>query len=574
MFDNKRRSLKIEQEPSYVTNPVKPMSRLVAATNLIKFYFDRGLLSEARRVFDDLADKDVVAWTAMISGYASNARPDDAWSTFCAIGAAGVNPNAFTVSSILTACKTMEFYSCTCSVHAVAVRRGVEGQLPVENALMDAYSCSTGGMDNALQVFAGISERNAWSWTTIIAAYVRLGDGDAAVRMCRAMFQDGIEVNPYTLSISIRACTAFESLVLGRQIHSAVVKSGHGSNLPVSNSIIYMYSRCMSLSEAWKYFYEMPQKDLITWNAMIAGLDHSGSIDACRLLLHMFKQSAQPNLFTFCSIISSCANLAILGFGLQIHGVVLQRGFRDNQRIANALVDMYAKCGSINDSQKVFNEMCQRDLVSWTSMVIGYGVNGYGKEAIDVFNKMIRCGIQPDLILLIGILSACSHAGLIDEGLNIFTLMESKFGIKPNRDTYGCVVDLLGRHGKLSEAYDLIEMMPFEPDESIWGALLGACKVHRNVDIGRLVAKKMLNLKPGAKTYVILSNIYAAHSKWAVFAKMRKQMRGVSSKKEVHETSWLLPVKKFRLRSFRNSYWKFVKVLNNAMYINQQVQVA
>ncbi|KAG0473299.1 hypothetical protein HPP92_015156 [Vanilla planifolia] len=536
MFDNKRRSLK-------VTNPVKPMSRLVAATNLIKFYFDRGLLSEARRVFDDLAGKDVVAWTAMISGYASNARPDDAWSTFCAIGAAGVNPNAFTVSSILTACKTMEFYSCTCSVHAVAVRRGVEGQLPVENALMDAYFCSTGGMDNALQVFAGISERNAWSWTTIIAAYVRLGDGDAAVRMCRAMFQDGIEVNPYTLSISIRACTAFESLVLGRQIHSAVVKSGHGSNIPVSNSIIYMYSRCMSLSEAWKYFYEMPQKDLITWNAMIAG------------------------------IISSCANLAILGFGLQIHGVVLQRGFRDNQRIANALVDMYAKCGSINDSQKVFNEMCQRDLVSWTSMVIGYGVNGYGKEAIDVFNKMIRCGIQPDLILLIGILR-CSHAGLIDEGLNIFTLMESKFGIKPNRDTYGCVVDLLGRHGKLSEAYDLIEMMPFEPDESIWGALLGACKVHRNVDIGRLVAKKMLNLKPGAKTYVILSNIYAAHSKWAVFAKMRKQMRGVSSKKEVHETSWLLPVKKFRLRNFRNSYWKFVKVLNNAMYINQQVQVA
>ncbi|KAH0465397.1 hypothetical protein IEQ34_005500 [Dendrobium chrysotoxum] len=516
-----------------------PMSPLAAATNLIKSYCDSGRLSDARRVFDELPERDVVAWTAMICGYASNARPEDAWGTFRAMATAGVDANAFTLSSILTACRVMEFAEFTASVHAIAVRRGIIGQMHVDNALVDAYSAFPCGIDDAFKVFDGISQRSPVSWTTIIAAYVRHGNGGAAVQMCSQMLKEGVELNPFTLSITVRASAAVESLIFGRQIHAATVKIGHGSNLHVSNAITDMYSRCMSFPEARQYFSEMPQKDLITWNTMIAGLDRAGSLDSCRLLLNMFSQSVQPNFFTFTTIISSCAKLSKLSFGQQIHCVVVHRGFGENQQIANALVDMYAKCGSIADSQKVFNKMCYRDLVSWSSMIIGYGVHGYGKEAVELFNEMVSYGIQPDSILFMGVINACSHAGMVEEGLKFFNLMESIYGVQPDKEVYGCMIDLLGRSGRLGEASELIEKMPFEPDESLWGALLGACKMHGNAKLGRLAAQKILNLKPkGAKTYVILSNIYAAASEWASFAEIRKLMRGVGGKKEVG-MSWI-----------------------------------
>ncbi|XP_020582073.1 LOW QUALITY PROTEIN: putative pentatricopeptide repeat-containing protein At1g56570 [Phalaenopsis equestris] len=523
--------------PFHQLHQLSPLSPLAASTNLIKTYCNSGRLSDARQVFDEMPDRDVVSWTAMICG--PTARPKYAWASFRSMASAGVNPNPFTLSSILTACKAMELAGVTAAVHALVIRRGIEGQMHVDNAMVDAYSACPGGIADARQVFDGISQRSPVSWTTIIAAYVRWGNGAAAVQMCHRMFQEGAELTPFTLSITARASAAVGSLMLGKQIHAATFKMGHNINLHISNAITDMYLRCMSFSDAKQYFLEMSQKDLITWNTMIAGLSCADSIDTFRLLLNMFSQSIQPNPFTFTSIISSCAKLSVLSFGQQVHSSVLQRGFGQNQQIANALIDMYAKCGSIADSQKVFHNICYRDLVSWTSMIIGYGVHGYGKEAIELFNEMMICGIQPDSILFMGVISACSHAGLVEEGLNFFNLMERMYGVHPDKEVYGCVIDLLGRSGRLTEASELIAKMPFEPDESLWGALLGACKMHSNVNLGSIVARKILNLKPkGAKTYVIVSNIYAAMNEWASFAEMRKLMRGVGGKKEVG-ISWI-----------------------------------
>ncbi|KAK8935852.1 putative pentatricopeptide repeat-containing protein [Platanthera zijinensis] len=527
--------LALRQKPSLI----RPISPLAAATDLIKSHFDSGRLSDARRVFDELPDRDVVAWTAMVSGYASNARPEDAWGAFRAMASAGVSPNAFTVSSILSACRSGKFTEGTAAVHALSIRLGVKGQTHVDNAMIYAYSESHCGMLDALQVFDEITQRSAVSWTTIVAAYVRRGDGGAAAQMCRRMFQEGVELNPFTLSIAIRASAAAENLALGRQIHAAASKTGHAINLPVSNSIVDMYSRCASLSEARQHFGEMPQKDLITWNTMIAALDRAGSVESCRLLLDMLSQSIQPNCFTFTSIISSCAKLSCLIFGQQVHGAALRRGFGENHHISNVLIDMYAKCGAIADSRRVFDETCGRSLVSWTSMIIGYGVHGFGEEAIKLFNEMIGYGIQPDAIVFMGVISACSHAGLVEEGLEFFNSMESRYGVSPDAKFYGCVVDLLGRSGRLREAAELIEAMPFEPDESVFGALLGACKMHKKVELGVAAGRKMLNLRPeGAKTYVILSNIYAAGSEWDWFSEVMKMMRGMGWKKDVG-MSWI-----------------------------------
>ncbi|PKA54689.1 Putative pentatricopeptide repeat-containing protein [Apostasia shenzhenica] len=514
---------------AHFAGPPPPISPLAAATSLIKSYFDRGLLSDARRVFDEMPERDVVTWTAMIYGYASNSHHHDAWSAFRAMAAAGFSPNEFTLSSVLTACRAMEFAAV---VHAVAFRRGVEGSSYVGNALLSAYA-ACGGIGDALKLFDEIPQRSDAMWTTIIAAYVQWGDAHAAVNMCCRMFQEFTELNPFTLSISLRASSAAGSLTLGKQIHGIAVKTGHTSDLPVSNAIIDLYSRCNSLLESRQYFNEMPQKNLITWNTMISALDRFGSIEACHLLVDMYLQSFKPNCFTFTSVISTCANLSILSLGLQVHAALLQRGFGTNQQMANALVNMYAKCGNIADSQKIFDEMSDRDLLSWTSLINGYGVNGFAKVAIELFEEMIRSGIKPDSVAFLALISACSHAGLIEEGVNLFSLMEIKHGVRPDIEVYGCIIDLLGRRRRLREAYELIEMMPIEADESTWGALLGACHIHGEVELGRLAAEKIMKMKPnGGKTYVILSNIYAARSELTDSAEMRKMMRDAGRIKE------------------------------------------
>lgn len=350
--------------------------------------------------------------------------------------------------------------------------------------------------------------------------------------------QEDLTLSPFTCSIAIRACASFGSLILGKQFHAVTYKYGFEDNLPVSNSIVDMYCRCMGLSEAKQYFNEMRQRDLITWNTMIAGLETFGSYESLKLFSQMVLLDVCPNCFTFTSVIAACANFAILNCGQQVHGVIIRRGFGRNLPLANALVDMYAKCGSIVDSRRTFDEMKRRDLVSWTSMMMGYGNHGYGREAVELFDEMVASGIRLDHVVFIGVLSACSHAGLVDEGLKHFNSMKA-YNVSPSLEIYGCIVDLLGRAGRVNDAYEVIEKMPFEADESIWGALLGSCKVHRNTNLGKLAAKKILNLRPDwAETYVILSNIYAADRKWGEFAATRKMMKGVGCKKEAGR-SWI-----------------------------------
>lgn len=308
------------------------------------------------------------------------------------------------------------------------------------------------------------------------------------------------------------------------------------------NSILDMYCRCSYLCEADRCFHGMMEKDLTTWNTLIAGYEKFDPIASLYIFMQMVSQGFSPNCFTFTSIIAATANLAVLGCGRQVHGGILRRGLERNLPLANSLLDMYAKCGSIADSHRIFSEMTSRDLVSWTSMMIGYGSHGYGKEAVELFDEMVISGIRPDLVAFIAVLGACSHAGLVDEGLRYFTLMTGDYKIRPNQDIYGCVVDLLGRSGRVKKAYDLIESMPFKPDESVWGAFLGACKAHGLLDLGKLGAKKVLELRPNMSgIYVLLSNIYAAEGKWGDSAKMRKLMRGMArlgNKKEPGR-SWI-----------------------------------
>lgn len=517
-----------QPSPSY-----SPKNPSVLATNLIKSYFDRGSVKEARKLFDEMPERDVVTWTAMIAGYTSCNYESVAWVMFNEMLKEGVKPNAFTVSSVLKSCKGMKCFSCGASVHGLAIKHGLVGSIYVDNALMDVYATCCSTMDEACLVFRDVNPKTGVSWTTLIAGYTHRGDGYGGLRAFQQMLSEEAEQSAFSFSIAVKACAFTGARFHGAQLHAVIVKYGLDPSLPVMNSIIDMYCWCQCLSEASQCFNEMPQKDLITWNTLIAGYKRSNSTTCLSVFTSMESQGFTPNCFTFTSVIAACADISLLTCGQQIHAKILLRGLNRNMALANSLIDMYAKCGSISDSRKIFESLSLKDLVSWTSMMIAYGVHGYGEEAVKLYNEMIRSGICPDRVVFMAVLSACSHAGLVNEGLGYFNSMLTEYNIMPDQDIYGCVVDLLGRAGKVEAAYELIKNMPLDPNDSVWGALLGSCKAHKLPELGKLAAQFMLEARPDmARTYLMLSNLYASEGEWRDFARMRKLMKGLGSRKE------------------------------------------
>jgi pentatricopeptide repeat protein len=350
------------------------------------------------------------------------------------------------------------------------------------------------------------------------------------------MVQVGVELSPFTCSIALHACVSIANLRIGQQLHLLSLKKALSANLAVANALIHVYCNCAHLLDARRIFDEIPEKNSVTWNTLIAGYSQCNPLMALQLFRDM---NLQQNCFTLTSITSSCAGLAALGLGKQVHGAVLRRNYGEDLQLSNALVDMYSKCGSIADAKRMFNRMGCKDKLSWTAMICGYGMNGYANEAIQLFSSMIHAGVCPDHVVFLALISACSHAGLVDEGWNFFRSMTTEYKIQPKKEVYGCVINLLARAGRLREAFDLINRMPFAPDESIWGALLGACKMHKNVELGRLVARRIIEVNPdGAKTYILLANIYAAGNKWGEYAVTRRLLRGIGNRKEAG-MSWI-----------------------------------
>ncbi|KAF0916917.1 hypothetical protein E2562_015091 [Oryza meyeriana var. granulata] len=414
------------------------------ATTLIKSLCACGALRHARALFDEMPDRDAVAWTAMLSGYSSNGRRREALDVFRRMFAAGVAPNEYTLSSVLTACRGAGALAAAATpLHAVAVRRGVDRMPYVVNALIDAYASLAEGVEDARRLFDALgSGRTAASWTSMIAGYARWGQERTGLWLFQTMVKDGVELSPFACSIALHACASVIDLCLGQQIHLHCIRKALDANLAVVNSLINMYCTCARILDARRLFDETPERNLITWNTMIAGYSQCNPLMALQLLLDM---NDEPNCFTLTSITSACADLAALRCGKQVHGAVLRRSYSDNLQMCNALVDMYSKCGSIANAKKLFDRMGCKDKFSWTSMIAGYGMNGYGNDAVQLFSSMIHAGVHPDHVVFLSLISSCSHAGLVDEGWNFFRSMVDEYNLQPNKEVYGSVVNLLGR---------------------------------------------------------------------------------------------------------------------------------
>ncbi|KAL5990551.1 hypothetical protein ACLOJK_011453 [Asimina triloba] len=613
-------------------------------SSLINMYAKCCIIDYARKVFDALEEKNIVLWNAMLGGYVQNGHADDVMALFFDMMGEGVPSDEFTFVGVLTACASLENLKMGCQLHSSIIKRNLEESLFIGNALVDMYAKS-GDLSYARKQFELIQERDNISWNAILVGYVHGEEEIEALVLFYRMFVDGITPDGTSLATILSACANIQALQQGQQFHCVCVKYGLESNIFVGSSIIDMYAKCGAVGAASNVFFHMPEKSVVSWNALIAGYIHNNkeeealalfchmqaeglrpsqftfasilpalsgphrlnmgkqvhcytlksaffscdvfvgisllgmylkslssddanklfwempnnnstiswtaiisghaqnnfSEEALQLFWEMRSYGAKPDQATFVSILKACANLASLRDGKEVHSLIIQTGLGSDEHTGIALIDMYAKCGDVRSSLQVFNEMeSKQDVTSWNSMIVGFAKNGYAEDALQLFDQMQQEHMKLDDITFLGILSACSHAGLVPEGRALFRSMQEDYGIQPRADHFACMIDILGRGGYLQEAEDLIDSLPFKPDAVIWATLLAACRMHRDNIRGQRAAEKLIELEPqNSSPYVLLSNIYAASGNWDGANRVRKEMRDGGVRK-LPGCSWIV----------------------------------
>eukprot|EP00253_Pinus_taeda_P008201 PITA_08201 len=497
---------------------------------LVDTYNKCGYIEEAQRLFDRIPEKNLVLWTTMIAGYVQNGFCKSGLELFHKMQQLGLKPNHYTFASVLRAYGSMSAMKEGKIVHACIIRNGFESDTVVGSALIDMYA-KCGSVKEACKWFEKMPAQNVISWTAMITGYVQNGHGEEALQLFKQMLQVGVKPNEFTLAGFLSACANLVVLEEGKGAHAHIIKVGLESNASVSSATVDMYVKCGDIKNARKVFDQTLERDVVSWTTMVSGYAQKGySEDALKLFCQMQEAGVDSNQYTFSSILKASSSLVSLDRGKQIHAQILKHGLNSDISVGSSLVDMYAKCGSIEDARCVFDKMPEQAIVSWNAMITGYAQHGHGIEALQLFEKMQSIGMQPDHITFVSVLSACSHVGMVNEGRRFFNSISRDYGIEPTVEHYSCMVDLLGRAGCLDEAMDFINKMSFEPDALVWGTLLGACRIYNNAELGKRVAENIFELEPQASaTYVLLSNIYAAAGRWDDVAKIRTTMleRGI-----------------------------------------------
>ncbi|CAM6129995.1 unnamed protein product [Calypogeia fissa] len=506
--------------------------RYVART-LLNVYIKCGALVEARRVFDQLGKKSVVEWTNLITGYAKSAHAESALELFNQMRQEAVEPNEITYLSILKACAGPLALKWGKEIHECIRHAGFESDVRVGTALLKMYA-NCGCIMEARQVFENLANRDVITWTEMIGGLARHGCGQEAYRLFCQMRREGVEPNAFTYASILNASASAAALEWVKEVHGHARKAGLESDMRVGTALVHIYVESGTIDDAREVFDRMERRDVVTWTTMIGGLaQHGCGHEAYRLFCQMRREGVEPDAFTYTSILNAFASAGALEWVKEVHCHASKAGLESDLRVGNALVHMYAKSGSLDDARQVFVRMTKRDLVTWTKMIGGLAEHGCGHEALDLFRKMNEDGVKPDGTSFVAVLSACCHAGLLDDGRRLFSAMTQEYGIEPTVVHYTCMVDLLGRAGHLEEAMLFISDMPVETDGVTWSALLGACRTHSNVELGELAAKELFKLEPkDSSAYVLLSNIYAAAGKWDKVSAVRAMMDKIGVRKE------------------------------------------
>ncbi|BAT87325.1 hypothetical protein VIGAN_05068200 [Vigna angularis var. angularis] len=433
---------------------------------------------------------------------------------------------------LLTKCIAL-LQSCASSkhklrqIHAFSIRHGVSLHNPdmAKHLIFTIVSLSA-PMSYAYNVFTTIHNPNVFTWNTMIRGYAESQNPSPALHLYRQMIVSCVEPDTHTYPFLLKAISKSLNVREGEAIHSVTIRNGFQSLLFVQNSLLHIYAACGCTESAYKVFELMKERDLVAWNSVINGFALNGRPnEALTLFREMSVEGLEPDGFTVVSLLSACAELGALELGRRVHVYLLKVGLKENSYVTNSLLDLYAKCGTIREAQQVFSEMSERNAVSWTSLIVGLAVNGFGEEALELFKEMEGQGLVPTEITFVGVLYACSHCGMLDEGFNYFRRMKEEYGIMPRIEHYGCVVDLLSRAGLVKQAYEYIQNMPVQPNAVIWRTLLAACTKHGYLDLGEIARSHILKLEPKhSGDYVLLSNLYASERRWTDVQVVRRSM--------------------------------------------------
>ncbi|XP_011629091.1 pentatricopeptide repeat-containing protein At4g39530 [Amborella trichopoda] len=606
-------------------------------SGLIDNYSKAGELGLAEKCFEEFLAFDSVVWATMIAGYVRNGHSTNAVKLFEEMHSLGMVVTQFSLTSVLSTIVEMDENIKGQQIHCLGIKLGLlYGFSSVCNSLLSMY-CRCGFKTEAVDVFEEMEQPDIVSWTALLGAY----DGEQCIKVFKNLCRSKMEMNEYTMINALSAIGSSKLLLEGKQLHSLCLKAGFGSFVCVANALVSMYSGCMRIDDSRKAFDETDERDVISWNAMLAGYAENGysdlafttfswmnwvsvkptkatffsllegiaglheavktvqihthmiklgflldnSIatclitvygkcslveksrqvfyeiamkettsmnalvaafvqascfaDALKLFQEMRNSLIAINQTTYSIVVKASTALTALDQGKQIHSLVLKSGFENDKFVGSSIIDMYCKCGSINDAAKAFEKLAKSNVASWNAMITGYAQHGCYNEALWLFERMSGEGMDPDQITFLGVLYACCHRGQVAMANYYLNSMLECCNVVPCLEHYACVIDLLGRHGKLNAVKDCIEHMPLKPDARIWQMFLSACTIHGNLELGKVAARELILSQPeNDAAYVLLSNLYASAGMWDDVRKMRKLMREKAVRKDP-SYSWI-----------------------------------
>ncbi|KAL3818818.1 hypothetical protein ACJIZ3_004723 [Penstemon smallii] len=504
------------------------ISDIYVQTALIDMYVKCGRMEYAHYLFDGMSERDVASWNTIIMGFAQLGFFDRVSSLFNRLRVEEITPDAVTLLGLTHLVSGMKDVRLLSGVHCFGFKSGFGDDVSVSNTWISSYA-KCGDLCSAEMVFCSVPSDSLTvvSWNAMISGCACDEESMKAVGVYKRMLW--YEYKP-DLSTILNLLSSFAQpnfLHYGTLIHAHGVKLGCDSGITLLNTLISMYSKCGDINSARYIFDCMKERTCVTWTVMIGGYSERGDLDEALSLFHAMEATGEiTDLVTVIHMLAACGKVGALETGKWIDNYTISSGLKSNLTVCNALLDMYMKCGSLRDAQELFLNMKQKTVVSWTTMIAGFALNGKCQESSDCFNQMLKKGLEPNRITFVAVLQACTHGGYLDRGKEIFRMMTQVFRINPGLDHYACMTDLLGRQGKLKEALKFILDMPVKPDAGIWGALLGACKIHKNLEIGEYAASRLFQLEPfSAAPYVEMANIYASVKEWEGVASMRMEMK-------------------------------------------------
>lgn len=501
---------------------------------LVRMYSECDSFNDALKVFKRIRDPDLVTWTTMISGLSQQGQKLKAIKLFHSMSCSGLRPNEFSLSAIATAAPVLGDQWYCKSIHACVFKLGYECEISVSNALIDMYM-EIGSVHDGYQVFSVMDETDLVSWNTLISGLHGNQTSDLGPSIFKKMLAESVQPDNSTFLSILKACASLANIDFGKQVHAHIIKGDLGVDDFLGTKLLDMYAKCGCLENVQILFNRMTERDTVTWTVLIslyAQTEHHGE-KVMQYFNQMQREGVKANEFTLASCLKGCSVMANLGNGQQLHSWLIKSGHFSDLHAASALIDMYGKCGCVDDAETIFMSMEIVDTVMWNTMIHVYSQHGQNGQALEIFRTMLNKDGLPDGVTLLNVLSACSRMGLIEEGRQHFFSMTELYGITPSFEHYSCMIDILGRAGRFDELERFIEDMKVAPNALIWQTVLGACKVHGNMELAERAAQKLFEIEPKTDSnYIALSNIYAAKGRWDDVSRVRDLMSIQGVKKE------------------------------------------